>query len=505
MESTPENIDNSELRQSLEHLLQTDFLALHEDIKQLRLRIHNLETLSNPLPEDIHHLEESIQELMIKSDQIEHTISLLQNNLTEPQQVTDLVRLGLSSALQKEINTKTTHYSEIIAPIISPAISNQIRNARPEMIAALYPIIGQTINKAISEAMQDLRRRIDANLKRNLNFSQRIYRFQARMKGISTNDLILRESLDYKITYAFLIHRETGLLIKQVSSTEEAQDMDIFSAMLTAIRDFAHDAFGSSEEELEEIQYGTSHILLRNGLYSYLAVVIGGVQPSGYASLMLNTIHQINMKYGEELSHFSGEMGHLHDYREDLLPLFHPSSQEPENISSQETLSHGQKVAIGSGIIGVLLLIALTIFACVFTIRLLPVAFPAPTQTFTPFPTQIPPTVTLLPTHSPTMTLTPTSTPTMTFTPTLSPSPTIQDLPKGIMTGNVWVRLDPIPSSKFNPSVVLINTPVEIIAIYDKWAKISWNTEFGHEEGWVPALWIALPKNIPSQIITPGK
>ena len=72
-------------------------------------------------------------------------------HLSDPRQVTDLIKRGLSPALQEEIGAKTSHYGEIIAPIISPAISNQIRNAQPEMVAALYPIIGQTIARAISE------------------------------------------------------------------------------------------------------------------------------------------------------------------------------------------------------------------------------------------------------------------------------------------------------------------------------------------------------------------
>ncbi len=124
------------------------------------------------------------------------------------------MKLGLGSALEQEINLKTNHYSEIIAPVISPAISSQIRSARPEMIAALYPIIGQTITKAIFEAMQDLRRRIDTNLKRSLNAGAWVNRLKAKLRGISTTDLVMRESMGYEIIRVFLIHRGTGLLLK---------------------------------------------------------------------------------------------------------------------------------------------------------------------------------------------------------------------------------------------------------------------------------------------------
>ncbi len=59
MEITSKQIDNDELRQSLEHLLQTDFTALHEGIDQLQNQLHSLETMSNPLPGDIHLIKES--------------------------------------------------------------------------------------------------------------------------------------------------------------------------------------------------------------------------------------------------------------------------------------------------------------------------------------------------------------------------------------------------------------------------------------------------------------
>lgn len=487
-----------ELRQSLERLLQTDFSLLHQDIEHIQTQIQSLEGLSTPLPEDINRVREALQKLKGESEEIEQQVLQLQNNLTDLDQVTGLVRLGLAPALQEEIKNKPTNYGEIIAPIITPAITNQIRNARPEMIAALYPIIGQTIGKAISEAMYDLRRRIDANLQQNLNFSQQFRRFRARLKGVSATDLILRESLDYKIIHIFLIHRKSGLLLKQISRDEEQQDSDIFSAMLTAIRDFAQDTFSSKEEELEEIQYGASHILLRNGIYAYLAVVVEGVQPSGYAALMQYIIHQINLEYEKELQQFSGEMDRLHDYREELLPLLNPSSDELETPYPQATLSRNQKIAMGWGGLGVLILISFLIFACVFSIRLMPVAFPSPTQTI------IPATSTSLPaiTPSPTASQTPTHTPTAAPTSTPSPVETLGPI-LGFMTGNVWVRLDPIQDSTFQPVAIFINTPVEIIAKYDNWVKISWQGESATQKGWVPIIWVEFSQTIPSQLITP--
>jgi hypothetical protein len=500
MTPSSRDIGEAELRQSLERLLHADFSELQENIKNLQEQLQRLQSLSEPLPGNINQVSETLQNLIKTTGVIEKQVTRVQNDLSEPQKVADIVNLGLELSLKEKVDEDPHHFGEIIAPVISPAITNQIRNARSEMVAALYPIIGQTITKAISEAMQDLRRRVDANLKHSMDLRQRLTHLRGRLKGVSEADLILRDSLGYKITQVFLIHRETGLLLKQVPSADEIEDMDIFSAMLTAIRDFARDTFGSKEEDLEEIQYGDSHILLKNGTYAYVAVVVEGVQPPGYSVLIQNVIHEINVKYENELRLFSGEMNRLPDFERDLLPLLNPDSEKLAALHPESTLSRDQKILIGWGITGILLILALSVFACVFSVRLMPVAFPPPTGTYTPSPTR-----TLSPTPTSTATLTPS--PTVTSSPTATPKPMITSFPpyQGVMNGNVWVRLKPEQHAQVNPVVVRIYTIVEIKAIYGEWAKINWTTNFGVEEGWVLTKYITFTQPTPARLVTPIK
>jgi len=227
----------------------------------------------------------------------------------------------------------------------------------------------------------------------------------------------------------------------------------------------------------------------------------------GYASLMQRVIHQINLDYDSELRHFSGEMDQLHDFHEDLSPLLNPSQKDLEPITPQQSLTRGQKIALGWGMAGFLLLLTLLVFGCIFSIRLMPVAFPAPTKTpsleFTSTPTL---------THTPPPTFTPSPTPTLHPTVTLSatslpsPTPTLQNIScTGVMNGNVWVRSNPIQSDTYNIAV-LKDTPVEILAAYDIWVKISWEMETGdYEEGWVRSIWVDLSGPVPEQVITPVK
>lgn len=132
----------------------------------------------------------------------------------------------------------------MIAPVLGDAIRRKIRDARDEMVEALYPIIGQLVVRSVSVAIRDLVRTIDARMR--ISFSpQAIWRrLQARLSGVSGAEMVLRESLPFEVAEVFLIHRETGLLLRHVSRDPDASpDSDLISGMLTAIRDFVQDAF----------------------------------------------------------------------------------------------------------------------------------------------------------------------------------------------------------------------------------------------------------------------
>ncbi|MHC1781462.1 MAG: hypothetical protein AB9891_01645 [Anaerolineaceae bacterium] len=485
-----------ELHQSMVSLLKPEFAAFRGEVETLQKRLKQVEALSNPLPEDVQRLQKDLKTLIKKIMLMDQESGSLRADLKNPEKVTDLIKLGLHPALEQSIADDPYHYGEAIAPVISPAIRNQIRNSRDEMVAALSPIIGQTISKAVADAFEDFRRRIDAQMKQNLNFQGQVRRFFARMRGVSDADMLIREALPYDITHVFLIQRQSGLLIKQVSLNADRQDSDLISAMLTAVRDFAGDAFGQEGRELEEIQYGEAHILLRTGQYAYAAVVVEGTAPSGYAALMGRVVNELNIEHEAVLRRFKGDMKKLPDFGHELYPLLHPGAEEMTLQTVAEQLNPGQKKLLGFGGCAVVGLLALLVFGCIFASRLLPVAFPAPTATvavptLTPSPTYTP--------VSPTATASPTPTvPTATVLPSSTPESFY-----GVMTGNVWIRENPDPASPANQVVIPINTKVELKAISGKWVKIAWVTEFGDLEGWVPVDFVGMPFGVPERIVTP--
>ncbi|MCX6045945.1 MAG: hypothetical protein NT075_12590 [Chloroflexi bacterium] len=196
-----------------------------------------------------------------------------------------------------------------ISPIIAPAIMTSIHESRAMMIEALYPIVGQMVVRAVTESMRDLSRRIDHQMRSALSIGSFRTRFQARLRGVNGEALLLRQALPFHVEEVFLIHGASGLLLHHLSHDPEVHlDSDLISGMLTAIHDFAQNVLGhAAEDQLNQIQYGGKVILLEAAQQVYIAVVIEGVEPSGYRAQMREHVLEINLAYHNQLRDYDGD------------------------------------------------------------------------------------------------------------------------------------------------------------------------------------------------------
>ena len=431
----------------------------------------------------------------------------------------ETVQSVITPVLSREIGDAQDNVSDTLAPIIGPSIRRQIHDAQEDIIGALYPIIGKTIRKAVAESMRDLARRVDESVRNTLGLKGMTRRVRARIQGVSEADLLLRESLPFRVQEVFLIHRESGILLAHLSADpEDAEDRDLVSGMLTAIRDFAQDAFGDDEEgDLDAIQYGGLRILLEPGPRAYLAVVLEGVAPPDFRAQVTDALGEVHHEYSPVLRDYDGDPDSLAGV-DDLLEPLMLAPIAAEATQGTDAVRPPWFAIIGFAAI-LFLCLCLSCFGLwqvtwgrptpTATATSTPPPAVAPTWTNTPTPTPtFTPTSTSTPTATSTPTSTPTHTPTYTPTPTPAPTQTLTPTPApflGVMIGNVWLRAQPGIGSPITREQVQQARPVEIVAVYRDWYQIRWPPgDPGGTTGWVPGRWVGVLAPPPAAIITPG-
>jgi hypothetical protein len=391
--------------------------------------------------------------------------------------------------LEERITNKDA-FVATVSPILGDAIRRKIRDARGEMIEALYPVIGETVVRAVSEAIRDLTRNVDATMRTGLNPKNVARRVQGRVRGVSTGEMILRDSLPFQVAEIFLIHRETGLLLWEASGNpQEAADTDLISAMLTAIRDFVAESFGRGRDgQLDEIQYGHRRILIEAARYSYLAVVVDGIEPAGFRAKMRERIIEIDLAHEHILRDYQGDASQLTTINEPINSLVTATDSEQISVFQRRLIFAFMAM-----------LLVCTVGACftgqwgwqLITERPTPivvVVYATEEPTFTPTAT---PTVT----HTPTATSTPspTATPTLTVTPTPTPV-------QGVMIGNVWLRQQPAADAPRMGLIMPEGRAVEILAVADEWVQVRWVPQDTAEViGWAPKAWVGTANPTPER------
>lgn len=214
-------------------------------------------------------------------------------------------------SLQRQIGDKKA-LAAAVAPILGDAIRRQIQESREEIIDALYPVIGQIVVRAVTEAMRDLARSIDERLQAATDFQRLGRRIRSLLTGVPVSELALRSGLPFVVQKIYLIHRESGLLLWHTSrSARDTADSELVGAMLTAIREFADQVLGGGRDQLHQLQLGNRELLLEFGHYSYVTVMIEGVAPANFRWKMHKQVYAFEKSVRQTLQRYDGDASAL--------------------------------------------------------------------------------------------------------------------------------------------------------------------------------------------------
>jgi OOP family OmpA-OmpF porin len=267
-------------------------------------------------PRLVHSSEESVngtddrliqlRRLLIgpEQEQIEELRRRLDDPDLQPQQLSRFIAEAIALRSKEDRKLQST-----LQPMIEEALRISVARDPGMLATALFPIIGEAVRKAVANALQTLFDSLNQVLNRGFSLESWKWRFEAWRTGKSFGEVVLARSLNYRVEQVFLIHRETGLLLGHVASSDGlVQDADLISAMLTAIQDFVRDSFGpKNAEELEVMQVGEFKLWLQHGPLALLAAVVSGQPPPELRGVFVREVEAIHREFTPALQAFAGD------------------------------------------------------------------------------------------------------------------------------------------------------------------------------------------------------
>ncbi len=170
------------------------------------------------------------------------------------------------------------------------------RDPQP-MVNAIYPAIAPALRRAVSQALRQMMGSMNQTLDHSLSFKGLKWRIEAWRTGRSFAEVVMLNSLLFRVEQLFLIERETGLLLRHVAADGvKGEDPDIVSGMLTAIGDFAHDSFQlDKEERLASVEIGDREIFVVQGPKAVLAAIVWGTPPDIFRRTLNEALEEIHL------------------------------------------------------------------------------------------------------------------------------------------------------------------------------------------------------------------
>jgi OOP family OmpA-OmpF porin len=196
-----------------------------------------------------------------------------------------------------------------LAPTVAAALEHSVRKDPQPLADAIFPVMGPAIRKAIAAALSGMVQSFNQTLSYSMSTRGLAWRWEALRTGRPFSEVVLMHTLLFRVEQVFLIHKETGLLLRHVSAADTTvQDADMVSGMLTAIQDFVRDSFTTRKgEQLETLEVGELTVWIEQGPHAILAGVIRGNAPQKLREVFQETLERIHLQYATALQTFNGD------------------------------------------------------------------------------------------------------------------------------------------------------------------------------------------------------
>ena len=121
----------------------------------------------------------------------------------------------------------------------------------------------------------------------------------------------------------FVISNNALLIAHNTRRLKPDMDDDILAGMLTAVQNFIKDSFKDEGEwALKKLEFADSTILVERGKYVYMAIIYSGELSDENLEKINKTIENVEDKYEDALSDWSGDMEEVRGIKDDLRKIF---------------------------------------------------------------------------------------------------------------------------------------------------------------------------------------
>ncbi|WP_339768101.1 OmpA family protein [uncultured Paraglaciecola sp.] len=266
-----------------------------------------------------HDQERQLQELrqILFGQNNQHLTDALRHNAREI--VSDVFSEALKDRQDKDGSVK-----KVMAPLVDKSVEYSVTNRKEQFVGYLYPIVGSVVRKSVTAFLSEFIERTNQLLENSLTIKGLTWRIKARQAGIPYANYVASQTFNYRVEQVFLIHRETGLLLRNVSyNQQQSEDADLISSMLTAINDFVSDSFKPNiegrEQTLNIVKTDDFTLVLKAGPSAVLVAAVTGNMPQKIADLLQLTIEELHSLYEKQLHEFKGDAAPFADCDQQLM------------------------------------------------------------------------------------------------------------------------------------------------------------------------------------------
>ena len=247
---------------------------------------------------------EHLRELLVGPER--RDLADLRRIVTEPgERAKELSRI-LPHAVRLSTK-KDTQLAQALAPTLESALKESVKKDPRILTDVVFPIIGPAIRRAIADAFGKMVQSLNQTMEHSLSVQGFKWRFEAKRTGKSFAEVVLSRTLIYRVERVFLIHKETGLLLAQAQAPNASTlDADMISGMLAAIQDFMQDVMGPDGGRYRT-QHGDSWLWVESNSQLKLAALITGEAPEELRAVFQSALERITVDLHAELTEFGGD------------------------------------------------------------------------------------------------------------------------------------------------------------------------------------------------------